>query len=355
MREIEIAGIRVADDTRALICADAGHNPGGNLALACEMAQAAHEAGADIVKFQTRTDPKDVYANELYYKPVGGEQYFGKTYGEHREYIEFTRDEWHYLFDFCRDAGIPAISTPFSFKAVDLLEECGVPAYKVASGDANNYPFLRYIASKGKPMIVSTGGCTAEELYKTHDLLRGIVPFAFLQCTCAYPPPADALSLLTIPWLRGHFWPGTIGLSCHTPTWYPALAAYALGARIFEWHFTTDRKLKGTDNHFSLTPTMLREMRDALNMTHEAMGDCVKVVQPCEAEPTIERRKSIVWAKQAMEWEPVTREHFALKCPGTGIAPEHLDEICSGKYIASYTTGEGEKVAWHDLAEVSGG
>lgn len=186
------------------------------------------------------------------------------------------------------------------------------------------------------------------------DEVLANVPHALLQCTCAYPPPADALHLKTIDIYRGAFPFVVTGLSCHTPSWYPALAAYALGARIFEWHFTTDRNLKGTDNWFSLTPMLLREMRDAIDMTHEAMGDYVKAVQPCEVEPSIERRKSIVWAKQPMQWEPLTQEHFALKCPGGHIDPEHLPEIVSGKYIASYTTGVEEFVAWQDLTEVSG-
>ena len=325
MREITIAGIRVADDTRAVVVGDVGHNPGGDVTLACDMALAAYENGADIVKFQTRTNPKDVYQKDMYNRPVEGPQYFGKTYGQHREYIEFTEEEWHTIFEFCRCAGIPAISTPFSFRAVDLLESCGVPAYKVASGDANNIPFLRYIASKGKPMIVSTGGCTWGEVERVESTLRNSgVPFALLQCTCTYPPPDEALQLHVIEDYRNQ-WPEVVtGLSCHSPTWWPALAAYALGGRIFEWHFTTDRTLKGTDNCFSLTPTMLLDMRTALDMTHAAMGGGRKNVQPCEIEPTIDRRKSLVWACDVPGGTTVRPEHIVLKCPGTGLGPEHL-------------------------------
>jgi len=326
MREITIAGIRVADDTRACIVMDAGHNPGGDVKLACEMALSAYENGADIVKFQTRTTPKDVYQHRMYNRPVEGPQYFGKTYGQHREHIEFTDEEWHTIFEFCRCAGIPAISTPFSFKAVDLLESCGVPAYKVASGDANNIPFLKYIAKKHKPVILSTGGCTATEVHEAHDVfLNSGTPHAMLQCTCSYPPPSYALNLNAISWFRKEFPFFVTGLSCHSLLWHPAIAAYALGARIFEWHFTTDQTLKGTDNWFSLTPPMLKDMRDALDMTHAAMGEYVKAVHPCEVEPARERRKSLVWACDLPEGTEVRPEHIVLKCPGTGLGPEHLE------------------------------
>jgi N-acetylneuraminate synthase/sialic acid synthase len=145
-----------------------------------------------------------------------------------------------------------------------------------------------------------------------------------------------------------HQYPDTVvGLSTHNPSWYPSLVAYGLGARIFEHHYTNNRKWKGTDNHFSLTPPDLAEFVGALEEAREAMGSRVKIQYPAERAPTTERQKSLVWASQVLQYEEITREDIKIQCPGDGIPPYYIDLIVGG--LAAYTVGRGERIGWQDV------
>ena len=322
---MNINGVEYGED-RALLIAEAGHNHSGVLGKAKEIALSAKRNGAGAVKFQTR-HPKEVYQHNTkrgayYYKPeVKPEQWMQDTYGPHREALEFTPEEWKDLFEFCKANKVTAISTPFDFKSADLLASLDVPAFKIASGDANNTPLLKHVAKFGKPMIVSTGGCNMDDVQRIVATLESKVPFAILQCTCVYPATANTLNLRVIQTYIKEF-PGVIvGLSSHFPSWEVNIAAFALGARIFENHYTVNREWKGTDNHFSLTPPMLRQFSEAINMSQAALGSGEKEVHPVEIMPALERRKSLVWAKDLEPGHMVGDEDLAVKCPGDGLPP----------------------------------
>lgn len=350
MREITIDGTTVGDSSPVYAIVDIGHNHGGDLIKALQMVVSAQEAGASAVKFQTR-HPKEVYAMQDkpggYLFPGNHPQWLHPVLGEHRELLEFSQEEWERLFRYCRELGITAFSTPFDFSSADQLNELGVPAFKIASGDATNIPLIKYVAAFGKPMIVSTGGLDFEGVDRIYATLMAAAPgnFALLQCSCIYPAPDDVMHLRVITAFRERY-SCPIGLSTHNKSWLPTVGAVALGARIFEHHYTNNQSWKGTDNHFSLTPETLRELVDASAQMAAAMGNRIKAQDPQETSYTIERQKKLIWAKNAYEGEILTREHFAILCPGDGVQPYHIDEFIGA--VAIRDTEKDADVQWED-------
>ena len=341
MPDLVIDGQTVNQDSKAYIIVDIGHNHQGDLELAKEMVLAAKQSGGDAMKFQTR-HPKDVYSVAEYNRVSDNPNWFGRTYGEHREHLELADDEWQDLFEFCNEVEVTGFSTPFDFKSVDLLEKLNVPAYKVASGDATNIPMIKYIAETGKPVIVSTGGCNMSEVQRIYDEVMAINPqLALLQCTCIYPAPPDVQNLRVIGTYGESFPDVVTGLSTHNPNWWVNLAAYALGGRIFENHFTTDRTLKGTDQAFSLTPDMLREYRTAIDEVAVAMGSADKFQESIEEAPTLERRKKLVWANDLEAGHLVVAGDAVAKCPGDGVGPWMLDQI-EGRKVREAVAAESD-------------
>lgn len=349
MRELVINGQRIAENAPAYCVVDASHNAGGDIVKAVDQIIAAKAAGASAVKFQTRS-PKDVYQMRNvrggYLFESENPQWMDRVYGIHREKLEFSPNEWDVIKNACDFQNTTFLSTPFDFRSADLLVRLNVPAFKIASGDATNTPLIKYVAATGKPVIVSTGGCTLDDVKRVYNTVDHS-QLALLQCSCVYPAPPEALNLRVIETYLREFPDVVIGLSTHSSEWQTSVAAYVLGARIFEHHFTLDRTWKGTDNAFSLTPPMLREFVDALETVRKALGGPKKVCTPIEKEPTKERRKSLVWARQVMEWGRITRDDIKILCPGDGIAPYYLDAVV-GQYV-SHSVGKDELVQWHDL------
>lgn len=350
-RSIIIDGKQLCDHNSAWLCAEIGHNHAGELGKAVQMVDDAIAAGADAVKFQTRT-PEEVYARGsqpgAYDFHSDNPQWMDETYGEHRKKLEFDREQWNELFAYCRANRITAFSTPFDHTSADLLASLDVPAFKIASGDATNTPLLKHVASFGKPMIVSTGGCYERDVDRIVATLEPTgTPFAILQCSCIYPAPYDVLNLRTISFYRERYPNIVTGLSTHSPDWTPTLAAFALGGRIFEHHFTHDRSWKGTDNHFSLEPDGLKALRVACDNVLVSLGDERKSRDPREETYTVERQKALYWKRQVLEHGIITAGDLIALCPGEGIPPYQMENLI-GKRVA-HTVGEGERVAWADL------
>ena len=339
MRQLVINGRRIADDEPAYLIAEIGHNHAGELGKAVQMVDDAIGAGADAVKFQTRT-PEEVYARGsqpgAYDFHSDNPQWMDSTYGEHRKKLEFSPEEWAELFAVCKARGITAFSTPFDHTSAELLARLDVPAFKIASGDATNTPLLKHVASFKKPMIVSTGGCNIEDVDRVVETLEPTsTPFALLQCSCIYPAPPDVLNLNVIGFFRNRYPRNVVGLSTHSPKWEPSLAAFAKGGRIIEHHFTHDRNWKGTDNHFSLEPEGLRRLREACDTVRLALGSPEKRRDPREEAYTLERQKALYWTRDLPAGHFVTEDDVIALCPNVeGAIQPYEQDFLIGRPLA---------------------
>ncbi|MFV0437394.1 MAG: N-acetylneuraminate synthase family protein [Desulfopila sp.] len=327
MREIIIDGKVINDASECYVIAEVGHNHQGRLETAKEMFRTAKECGADAVKLQKRENRR-LYSQAMYDKPYDHQNSFGLTYGEHREFLEFDLDQYRELQDYAREIGITMFATAFDFESVDFLAQLDMPAFKVASGDLKNIPLLTYMAKLQKPMIVSTGGGTMEDVNRAYDAVMPInSQLCFLQCTAGYPAAFDELNLRVITSFRERFPNTVIGLSSHDNGIAMAVAAYMLGARVVEKHFTLNHTWKGTDHAFSLEPIGLRKLTRDLGRLKMAMGDGIKRVYPSEVAPITKMGKKLVAARNLPAGHALRREDIAVKSPGGGLAPYEMDKV----------------------------
>jgi sialic acid synthase len=287
LRELVIDGTRIADDTDCYVIAEIGHNHQGNLQKCKEMFDAAKWAGCNAVKLQKR-DNKTLYTEEMYNAPYNSENAFGRTYGEHREALEFDRTQYVILQDHAEKLGITFFATAFDIPSADFLAALGMPAIKIASGDLTNFPLLRHAAKLPMPMVLSTGGGSLEDV---EAAVSACNPGALLQCTSGYPAKYEELNLNVIRTFRERFW-CVIGYSGHENGIAMSVAAFTLGARIIEKHFTLDRASKGTDQAFSLEPIGMRKMVRDLRRARVALGDGVKRRYASEVAPLAKQWKN---------------------------------------------------------------
>ncbi len=348
MRELTIDSRRISDTDPAYLVAEIGHNHGGELPKAIQMVEDAIASGADAVKFQTRV-PREVYAPGTvpgaYDFKSDNPQWMARSYGRHREALEFDEGEWRELFAVCDAKQITAFSTPFDHTSADLLARLNVPAFKIASGDATNTPLIRHIASFGKPMILSTGGCAIEDVDRIVNIVEPTgTPFALLQCSCIYPAPNDSLNLRVIEDYRQRYPKTVTGLSTHSPGWIPTVAAFALGGRIFEHHFTHDRGWKGTDNQFSLEPADMLALRQAIDTVLPALGSREKTRDEREESYTLERQKALYWRRDVKAGETVLADDLIALCPNPGavqaVQPYELENLVGLEVRRAVSEGE---------------
>lgn len=327
MRKLIIDGKKIQDSGHAYVIAEIGHNHQGDLETAKQMFQVAKECGADAVKLQKRNN-RSLYTRAAYQKPYDNRNSYGATYGEHREALEFEEPQYGELFDYAQSIGITLFATAFDFDSADFLAKFDPPAIKIASGDLKNTPLLAHIAGFQKPMILSTGGATMADVHRAYDAVMPInEQLAILQCTASYPAAFDELNLQVITTFRDRFPNNPIGLSSHDNGIAMAVAAYMLGARIIEKHFTLNHTLKGTDHAFSLEPIGLRKMVRDLRRCHDAMGDGIKRVYDTEVTPISKMGKKLVTARSLPAGHLMTPQDIAIKSPGDGLPPYELEKI----------------------------
>jgi len=326
-RTLTIDGTVIADDTGAYVIAEVGHNHQGSVATAKQMFDEAMRCGANAVKLQKR-DNRALYTSEFFHKPYEHENSFGRTYGEHREALEFGRAEYQELIDYAREIGITFLATAFDQPSADFLAELDLPAYKLASGDLSNIPLLKHVAEIGKPMIISTGAATMDDVMRAYDAVKPInAQVAVLQCTANYPANWEELDLRVIETYREMFPDSVVGLSSHDNGIAMPVAAYVLGARIIEKHFTLNRAMKGTDHVFSLEPQGLRKLIRDLRRIEVALGDGTKSMYSSEAEPATKMAKKLVAATDLPTGHTLREEDIAAKSPGDGLPPYELDRL----------------------------
>jgi N-acetylneuraminate synthase/sialic acid synthase len=327
MRRIEIAGLDITDDSLPFIIAEVGHNHQGRLEQALELIRAASIAGASAVKFQKR-DNRSMFTPAMYNEPYNSENSFGDSYGLHRDALEFGLDEYKACIAEAQKMNITFFATAFDFQSADFLESLNMPLYKIASGDLTNLPLLEYVAGFKKPMIISTGGSNFEMIdVAVRTIQRTHNNFAILQCTASYPADFKQLNLRVIERLREKYPENVIGFSGHDNGIAMSTAAFTLGARIIEKHFTLNRALKGTDHAFSLEPQGLGKLVRDLRRTSDALGDGNKVVYENELAPMRKMRKMIVANRFLSAGTKVTREDLEFRSPGDGLGPDKLDLV----------------------------
>ena len=328
MVEIKIGKYTISEDSPCFVIAEIGHNHQGDLEIAKKMIAAAAENGAHAVKFQKRSN-KNLFTDEMYNKPYENENSYGKTYGLHREALEFDESEYRELKKLADEQGIVFFATPFDFWSVDFLEKIGVPCYKIASALITDIPLVEYIASKGKPIFLSTGGATIEDVDRAYKTIKKYnAPLCIMQCTAAYPQMDYKETHLNVLKTYKQRYPDAIlGLSSHDSGIMLPIAAYMLGSRVVEKHFTLNRAMRGTDHSYSLEPVGLRKMCRDLTRVYEARGSSEKRPQQSETNPILKMGKSIVAKKKISKGTVITPELIAFKSPGGGLQPYKVYDV----------------------------
>ena len=325
---IEIAGRPIGPNSPCFIIAEAGVNHNGDLSLAKSLVECAAESGADAVKFQTFKAEKVISPSApkaAYQKATTGE---GESQLEMVRKLELSYNEFRALYHYCQEKNIIFLSTPFDEGSADFLEDLGVAAFKIPSGEITNLPFLAHLAQKGKPLILSTGMSTLGEVETAVDVIRncGTPPLALLHCVSNYPAdPADA-NLRAMRTLQAAF-VLPVGFSDHTLGIEVPLAAVALGACMIEKHFTLDRTLLGPDHRASLEPDELEAMVVGIRKVENALGDGQKRPATSEADTASVARRSLVAAQDIPAGTTLTAAMIAIRRPGTGLPPAMWDWV----------------------------
>jgi N,N'-diacetyllegionaminate synthase len=335
---ITIGNRKIGNGYPVFFIAEAGVNHNCSMKLARQLIDAAADAGADAVKFQTfkteniitPTAPKSTYHIET----TGADN--EQTWFELLKTQELTREMHIELMEYCAEKNILFLSTPYDKDSADLLEQLGVPAFKIASTDTNNIPFLRYVARKGLPMILSSAMSTMEEVREAVDAVRaeGLQEVAMLQCTGNYPAKLADTHLSVMNTYRKEL-RCVVGYSDHTIEMINPVAATAMGASIFEKHITMDKSLPGPDHRMALDPAELKATLRAIRETESALGNPGKAILESEKENRRKLRKSLVANRDINKGDVITEDMIGIKRPGGGLDPSYFSAIIGKKAVLS--------------------
>jgi pseudaminic acid synthase len=325
---VKIGDRPVGGGAPVYVIAEAGSNHDRNLDQAKRLIDVAGAAGADAVKFQTFTSDRIVAETSTRAKYLDDLLPPDKTMADLFRELELPR-EWHAeLFRHATDAGLDFLSTPFDVEAVDLLDDLGVKAFKVASYELWHLPLIREVASRGKPIICSTGMADLGDVQDAVDAVAetGNDQLVLLHCVVNYPPPFSDLNLRAIETLRRAF--GVpVGYSDHSAGITAPIVATALGAAVIEKHYTLSRDLPGPDHRFAIEPDELSAMVRGIRDAQAALGDGIKRMAPAEADLYVTARRSLFAARPILAGTVVTDEDVAILRPGTGIEVRDLPKV----------------------------
>ena len=345
-----IGGRAIGAGAPIFIVAEAGVNHNGDPALARRLVDAAADSGADAVKFQTfrvdalltRGAPKAGYQVET----TGA----GESQRDMLARLELSLETLTALKAQASARGLVFFSAPFDEESVDVLAALGVALFKVPSGEVTNLPLLRHLAGKGRPIILSTGMSSLEEVEAAAAAIReaGDPPLAVLHCLSAYPAPVAEVNLRAMDALAARLG-CPVGFSDHTLGIEIAVAAAARGAAIIEKHLTLDKTLPGPDHRASLDPGEFKGMVRAIRAVESALGDGEKRLMPSEADTRRVARKSLVAARPLSAGDRLAARDVVVKRPGTGISPAELDRVL-GRRLTKAVAAD-EVIGWDAVAE----
>jgi len=341
MTHISIGSRRVGPGEPCFVIAEAGINHNGDPTLAAELLDAAAAAGADAFKIQTHFPEHEML------RSGATAAYVGESLFDLLTRTALSREAHVELRDRAAKKGIVFLSTPFSREAADFLESIGVPAFKTGSGELTNLPLQQHIARKHRPMIISTGMSTPEEIDRTVQTVRAEgTPFALMHCTSTYPTPYEHVELGCINWLHD-LYGVPVGFSDHTLGGYMALAAVASGAALFEKHFTTSRSLPGPDQQGSMEPRELEDVVRGIRAVERARG-ATKKIQPGEQDVRNMAHHSVVSIRDIAAGATIAAGDVWAKRPGTGIPARQLGEVVGRK--TNHAIAKDRLITWDDLA-----
>ena len=349
MKEIKIDGRSIGAAYAPYIIAEISANHNGSIETAKKIIVEAKRAGADAVKLQTYTPDTITLNSDSEDFRIQGGLWDGRTlYDLYQE--AYMPWEWHKpLFDYAREQGITIFSSPFDNTAVDLLEDLNAPAYKIASFEAVDLPLIKYVASTGKPMIISTGMADADEIQEAIDAARsgGCKELVILRCVSGYPAAAEDYNLRTIPDMLDRF--GVlVGLSDHTLDNTTAIASVAMGACVIEKHFTLDRSGGGPDDSFSLEPTELAELCRGVRVAWGSLGKVNYGLKSGEIG-NAKFRRSLYFVQSLKAGDEVSSDSVRSVRPGYGLPPKMLDKIIGRRLVRDVR--ENTPVRMEDLSK----
>jgi len=333
---IKIRGRIVAKGQPCYIVAEAGGNANSNVELAISLVEKAKWAGADAIKFQTykanilATKKAPKYWVDTMDEWEKGVKPYGCQYDEFKQLDGLTIHDYKIIKKKCDELDITFFSTPFDFESVDLLSELEVSVYKIASADITYFDLLEYIGKKGKPIILSTGASTLNEVKEAVNVIKGTgnEQIILLQCTLHYPCKYDEVHINTMKTLVSEFPEHVIGLSDHSLGTLVPIVAAANGAQVIEKHFTIDKTLKQSTDHFiSVDPEELKEMVENIKKIPDIMGRSIKQPDPSEELARLYARRSVTTTKKINKGELLTEENTMCRRSETGISPVHYRDI----------------------------
>jgi sialic acid synthase SpsE len=339
---LSINGRKIGEKYKPFIIPEIGINHEGNFTKAKKMIKDAHDAGAECVKFQCHIIEDEMIKNNIIPKNAN------ESIWEIMKRCSFDEDEEKKLKKYTEELEMIYISTPFSRDAANRLEEMNVSSYKIGSGECNNYPLVKHIASFGKPIILSTGMNDVQSISKSVQILeKSKVNYALLHTTSMYPTPYDKVRLGALIDLKNNFPDTVIGLSDHSVGNYTSFASLSLGASIIEKHFTSDKTWPGPDIHVSIDPNELKDLLIGSTSIHQSLGGHKTILK--EEQPTIDFAYSCVVSINNIEKDDIfTENNIWIKRPGTGkIKAEKYDQIIGRK--AKKNVLKNTQLTWQDI------
>jgi len=325
--KVKIGKQYVGENEPVFVIAEVGINHNGDLEIAKRLIDAAKDAGADAVKFQKRTT-KEILTKEGLDKPYTSPNAFAPTYGEHRDKLEFSEDNYKELIEYSKSKGILFFASVWDHVSTNFMENLDIDAYKIPSADVINIPMLEHVAKKNKPILLSTGMSNMEEIDDAVEtILKHNNRLILFQCLSLYPSPEEKINLRFMDVLKQKYHPLPVGYSGHEIDLLPTLAAVARGACIVERHLTLDKKMKGSDHSASLEPHQFKDLVYQIRRIEKILGRAEKIVYD-DLIPLREKlAKSVASKIKIPKGTIITRDMLTVKGPGTGIKPGRIYEV----------------------------